>query len=300
MTGPRDLGRVLVTGAAGFLGAALVRRLRGMGQVVTASDLGTQDYPCDLTDFAQVDWLVGQQRFQTIFHCGAVSGPMVLADQPLAIWQINALGTAHVLEAARRHAVARVVVCSTCDVYGDLTGTVDETTLLHPVTVYGASKVAAEAAMLGFVREHALDAVALRLAWLYGPGRQTPTSLAAMIRAAAVGADLSVDAGPDDITHYLYIEDAVSGLVCAGQAAVLRERVYNISAGRGIPMWDVVATLRDLELNAAISLSPTAAPAGPWVLDNRRALQDLGFSPATSLADGLRLYRDALAQQDGV
>ena len=104
----------------------------------------------------------------------------------------------------------------------------------------------------------------------------------------------------DDITHYLYIEDAVSGLVCAGQAAVLRERVYNISAGRGIPMRDVVATLRDLELNAAISLSPTAAPAGPWVLDNRRALQDLGFSPATSLADGLRLYRDALAQQDGV
>ena len=300
MTGRRDLGRVLVTGAAGFLGAALVRRLRGMGLAVMASDLELQDYPCDLTDFEQVDRLVGQQRFHTIFHCGAVSGPMVLADQPLAIWQINALGTAHVLEAARRHAVARVVVCSTCDVYGDLTGTVDETTLLHPVTLYGASKVAAEAAVQGFVREHGLDAVALRLAWIYGPGRQTPTALATMIRAAAVGAAISLDAGPDDITHYLYIEDAIGGLVCAGQAAVLKERVYNISAGRGIPMRDVVATFRELEPNAAITLAETAAPALPSVLDNSRALQDLGFSPATSLADGLRHYRDALAQQGGV
>ncbi len=299
MTVQRDLGRVLVTGAAGFLGAALVRRLGGMGLAVTASDLALQDAPCDLTDFAQVERLVGQQRFQTIFHCGAVSGPMVLADQPLAIWQINSLGTAHVLEAARRHAVARVVVCSTCDVYGDLTGTVDETTLPHPLTIYGASKVAAEAAMLGYVREHGLEAVALRLAWIYGPGRQTPTSLAAMIRAAAVGEALSIDAGPDDITHYLYIEDAVSGLVCAGQVAVLKERVYNISAGRGIAMRDVVATFRDLEPNAAITLSQAAAPSLPAVLDNCRALRDLGFSPATSLAEGLWLYRDALAQKDG-
>ena len=299
MTGRRDLGRVLVTGAAGFLGAALVRRLRGMGHEVVASDLGLQDCPCDLTDFAQVERMVGRQRIETIFHCGAVSGPMVLADQPLAIWQINALGTSHVLEAARCHAVARVMVCSSCDVYGDLTGTVDETTLPHPVTVYGASKVAAEAAMLGYVREHALDAVALRLAWIYGPGRQTPTALAAMIHAAAVGEALSLEAGPHDITHYLYIDDAVSGLVCAGQAAVLKKRVYNISAGRGIPMRDVVATFRELEPSAAITLTAAPAPALPAVLDNRRALRDLGFSPATSLADGLRLYRDAPAGQGG-
>ena len=294
MTGPRDLGRVLVTGATGFLGAALVRRLGGAGWQVTASDLGLAERSCDLTNFAQVESLLGAGGFQTVFHCGAVSGPMVLADQPLAIWQINALGTAHVLEAARRHGVARVVICSTCDVYGDLTGVVDETTLPHPVTVYGASKVAAEAVLLGYVREHNLDAVALRLAWIYGPGRQTPTSLEAMIRGGMSGTAISVDAAPDDITHYLYIEDAVSGLLCAGQAATLTERVYNISAGQGIPMRDVVKTILSLAPKAVITLAGTTTSALPDVLDNRRATRDLEFTPIISLAEGLRLFRDAL------
>ncbi len=294
MTPQRDLGRILVTGAAGFLGAALVRRLRSEGCEVMASDRGLQDHPCDLTDFVQVERLVGTGGFRTIFHCGAVSGPMVLADQPLAIWQINALGTAHVLEAARRQGVARIVVCSTCDVYGDLTGVVDETTLPHPVTIYGASKVAVEAAMMGYVREHSLDAVALRLAWIYGPGRQTPTSLEAMIRGSMSGTTVRVDAGPDEITHYLYIEDAVSGLLCAGLAETLTERVYNISAGPGIRMRDVVKTFLSLAPEAVILLKDRAAPALPEALDNRRAALGLGFRPMISLADGLRLYRHAL------
>lgn len=295
MTGQRDLGRVLVTGAAGFLGAALVGRLRGMGRLVVATDMGLAECPCDLTDFAQVERVVGQGGFHTMFHCGAVSGPMLLADQPLSIWQINALGTAHVLEAARRNGVARVVVCSTCDVYGDVTGVADETTLPRPVSVYGASKVAAEAAMLGYIREHGLDAVALRLAWIYGPGRQTPTSLEAMIRAGMAGTTVKVAAGPDDITHYLYIEDAVNGLLCASLAATLTHRIYNISAGRGVRMQDLVKTFLSLDPKAAIILTDTAAPALPETLDNRRAARELGFRPTTSLAEGLALYRDALA-----
>ena len=65
-------------------------------------------------------------------------------------------------------------------------------------------------------------------------------------------------------------------------------------------MRDVVAAFRDLEPNAAITLSRTSAPAGPEVLDNSRAVRDLEFKPMTSMAEGLRLYRNALAGQGGI
>ena len=296
MTGaPRALGRVLVTGAQGFLGSALVTRLRATGNEVTATDVGGDGITCDVTDFAQVEAVV-RGGYGTIFHCGAVSGPMVLADQPLAIWRINALGTAHVLEAARRYGVGRVVVCSTSEVYGPCAGPVDERSLPHPTSVYAASKLAAEAATLGYVREHGLDAVALRLSWIYGPGRRTPTTLEKALRAVIAGRQARFASGPDAITHYLWIDDAVTGLLCAGHAAALTECVYNITAGVGIPVRIITDTLSGLRPQARFSLRPDGdAAQGPSVIDNGRAAAQLGFHPATTLEAGLDAYLRALA-----
>ena len=114
----RRLGRVLVTGSAGFLGSALVNRLRRDDVEAIGSDLGRGAAnpavlrACDLTDRRQVDALVDDQQIDTIIHAGAVSGPMVMAERPLDIWQINVTGTAYLLEAARRNRVNRFVLCS--------------------------------------------------------------------------------------------------------------------------------------------------------------------------------------------
>ena len=83
---------------------------------MTATDPATPDHACDLTDFAQV-LVVVQGGYDTIFHCGAVSRTMVMADQPLKLWRINALGMAHVLETARRTGRTRLVICSTSEVH---------------------------------------------------------------------------------------------------------------------------------------------------------------------------------------
>ena len=299
----RRLGRVLVTGGAGFLGGAVMDRLRRDGVDTIGSDLGRGAAnpaglrACDLTDRRQVDALVDDQQIDTIIHAGAVSGPMVMAERPLDIWQINVTGTAYLLDAARRNRVNRFVLCSSVDVYGpSSSGVISEETAFAPETVYGASKVAAEAAMTGYSREHGVDAVALRFSWIYGPGRRTPTTLERLIRSGLAGEAVTLDDSASDRTHYLYIEDAVAGVLAAAKApAGLPRRAYNISAGDGPPLGEVVKTLVShlprLRVNFRESRPPGRVPTG-FELTN--AARDLLYRPQVSLSQGLRNYVEAL------
>lgn len=294
--GARDPGHILVTGAGGFLGRALVGRLRDRGRQVVASDLAGE-IPCDVTDAARVEDVVSAGGFDTIVHCGAVSGPMVMADRPMDVWAINVTGTVNLLEAARRHGCARFVLCSTCEVYGEADGVAGETNLPSPANVYAASKVAAEQAMLGYVHGHGLDAAALRLGWIYGPGRQTPTALEAMLRAAVSGTPETIDADPDERTHYIYIDDAVDGVLRAIEVPVLTGRVYNVTAGTAVPMRDVAASIRALCPGSRFELSPSApCETHPVSYATRLAETELGFNARTGLVEGLRRTLAPLAR----
>ncbi len=297
MTGAaRDLGRVLVTGAQGFLGSALVAFLRAAGTDVLATDVSGGDRACDVTRFDAVDRVTRETHFDTVFHCGAVSGPMVLADRPLEIWRINATGTANVLEAARATGVGRVIVCSTSEVYGRLTGPVDETTLPQPTSVYAASKLAAEHVSLAYRRQHGLDVIALRLSWIYGPGRRTPTTLGAILEAALAGGGGRFAAHPDDLTHYLHVDDAIAGLLAAGRTVAVDEDVFNITAGAGVPMSHIMEAVAQLRPVARLSLDGVCADgAGPTAIDNSLAARVLGFRPIVGLEQGIEATMRALS-----
>jgi nucleoside-diphosphate-sugar epimerase len=298
----RCLGRVLVTGANGFIGAALVERLQRDGEEVVASDLerggaASADFQgCDITDPRQVERLFARGPFETTFHGGAVSGPMVMPDRPLEIWRINALGTAHLLEAARRHRAGRFILCSSCSVYGAMDGvTIDEATPPDPAGVYGASKLAAELAMTGFAREYGVDAVALRLAWVYGPGRRTPTTLAQLLQAAIAGRAFAIGDAPSTVTHYVHVEDVIEGLLGAAWACNLPRLVYNISAGTGCRFEHLVALVHQLAPGIGVSFARgDNANTGPLGFDLANAAQDLGYRPCISLRDGLERYMAAL------
>lgn len=302
----RGLGRVLVTGAAGFLGSALAEHLARKGEKVVISDLdqGTASpaglNACDLTQPRQVEALLQDQGIDTIIHAGAVSGPMVMADRPLDIWRINVMGTAHLLEAARRNRVGRFVLCSSVDVYGpSASGTIDEDTLFAPESVYGASKVAAEAAMTGYIREHGLDALAVRFSWIYGPGRRTPTTLERLMRAGFTGQEVTLNEDASQRTHYVFIDDSVAGVLAAATApADLPRRAYNITAGPAVPLRQVIETLTALLPQLRVRSSQSSASlSGPAGFDLTCAASDLGYRPQISLSEGLRRYVEALRSE---
>lgn len=140
--------------------------------------------------------------------------------------------------------------------------------------------------MLGYVNQHSLDAVALRLSWIYRPGRRTLTTLEDILRAGLTGRAIGVDAAPDDITHYLYIGDAVDGLICAGLTPTLVERVYNITAGQGVPTRHVVEIIERLGPKFKITLLRKDTAGGPASLENHRAARVWGFVRPHRLSKG--------------
>jgi nucleoside-diphosphate-sugar epimerase len=305
----RPLGRVLVTGAAGFLGSAVVKRLISDGEDVAGSDLAQETTAnalqiCDLTRQDEVEHLLRDRPVDTIIHAGAVSGPMVMADRPLEIWQINVTGTVHLLQAALLNNVGRFVLCSSVDVYGsDPVGPIDEDSPFAPQSVYGASKVAAEAALAGYACQHGIDGVAVRLAWIYGPGRRTPTTLERLIRAGLADEAVALDHHAMEPTHYLFIDDAIAGLLAAAKApGGLPRRAYNISAGEPATMGGVVETLKSVLPALRVTFgreSPPDTGAASFTLTN--AIRDLHYCPQVTLSDGLRQYVAAIAaeRQDG-
>lgn len=292
----RDLGQVLVTGANGFLGATLLAALKQQQISAVATDVaGNAPLPVgmvalDVRDAPAVRAIMERTRFDTVFHCGAVSGPMVMADRPLDIWNINATGTANLLEAARVSKAGRVVVCSTVEVYGEaVRGIATETTRPQPDTVYGASKLAAEHAALTYHCEHGLDTITPRFSWIYGPGRKTPTTLATLLADSLSGATTRVEGHPFDMTHYLYIEDALDGLLRAATVAALKEeRVFNITAGPGVPFSEMLDQVRDVAPRVGIDLhAPPSAALGPSGFSQDRAEAVLGYRARTSFKAGL-------------
>lgn len=302
--GKRDLGRVLVTGAGGFLGAAIISELQARNVEVVASDIGPVASAregmirCEVTDFDQVDGVVGKGAYKTILHCGAVSGPMVMPDRPLDIWRINAGGTANVLEAARRHGVGRFIVCSTSEIYGNQSGRVDETSPPLTNTVYGASKLAGEQAMMGYVHEHGLDAIGLRLSWIYGIGRKTPTTLDRLIRTTLAGKNSTLAIPADAYTHYIHIEDAVHGTLAAATAESTHAKIFNITSGRGVVMSDIAGIIMDLYPDVTVTCAdPDPAARGISEIGNSLAMREIEFKPQVSLSEGLADLGAALLRE---
>jgi len=183
-------------------------------------------------------------------------------------------------------------------VYGDRSGRVDEATPPLTSTVYGASKLAGEEVMMGYVKEHGLDAIALRLSWIYGPGRQTPTTLERLLRNTLAGrsSDLAVPA--DSYTHYLHIEDAVQGVMRAATVKEPGARIFNITAGQGVAMAEIAEIVTGLHPGVAVTCAP-AVPAARGIseIDISLAARDIGYRPRVPLSDGLAAWYTALKDE---
>ncbi len=300
---------VLVTGCGGLIGRAVAARLSTQGRRVVGYDLappreGGPDWPLvtgDIRDAERLCWAVNEHEVLRIVHCGGISGPMVLPDDPADVFDINIGGTVNVFEAARRFGLERVVFLSSNVAYGDVPpGVIDEATPLRATEAYGASKAACEAVMRSYRADWGVDALALRVGAVYGPRRTTASQIRDFLADALAGRPTVYAHGLGHCRPWLYIDDAVAAVIAALDApadAIHRpDAAYNIAGAEWLPLDAVAGIVRGLLPAADIRLGDGPDPAdqtrGP--LDIGAAGRDLGWRPEVGLREGIARYLDWL------
>ena len=295
---------VLVTGGAGFIGSHLVRAVLARGDdVLVLDNLSTgaranlADLPVELlvADVGEADQVRAATRgVDTVFHLGAMISVPVSLENPANCYRTNVLGSLHVLEAARREQVRRVVLASSSAVYGDHDGPVAEDAASRPMSPYASSKLAMEELARLYTSAMGLQTVCLRFFNVYGPRQDVHSPYAAVIPLFIEGL---LDGRPPTIhgdggqsRDFVFVEDVVQAMLQASQAAVAGQ-VFNIGQGQS---WTVLELAETLAALVQESLPPVFGPARAGDIrtsaaDIGRATEALGYRPVWDLHQGLQV-----------
>lgn len=285
--------KILVTGGAGFIGRHLVEQLaRSNADHIVALDnlhrampgqfsTGVEFREGDIRDRAAVEGAM--DGCEIVFHLAAQSNVMgAVADADYA-FSSNVAGTYHVLQAALKARVKRLVFTSSREVYGDPKRLpVRETSPLRPKNAYGTSKTAGEA-YCGLAAREGLDTAVLRLANVYGPGDRDRV-IPLFAGAAAAGEPLTVF-GEGKILDFVWIGTVVDALVKAGRGRSIRGPV-NVGSGKGVTIAELARRVVQLSGSSSpVRIVPEREQeVGRFVADITQAKRLLGLpEPEDSL-----------------
>jgi GDP-4-dehydro-6-deoxy-D-mannose reductase len=253
--------KALITGAGGFVGPHLARELEADGSDVTGLDL--RNGP-DLLDVDAWRRVVEDHRPDVLYHLAGWSDVGASWDHPIETFQVNALGTLSVIDAALAAKTERLILISSADVYGPVPTDEQPITELHPPrphSPYGASKQAAEVLAMQAHRAHGLDVVVVRPFNHIGPG-QSPRFAAPAFATQIASAEL---AGGGEILHgdlsarrdMTDVRDVVRAYRLLAERGEPGE-VYNVCRGDAIAMADLLDGLLD---RATVPVTTAVDPA---------------------------------------
>ena len=300
-----------MTGDTGFLGRALVTRLKAeghMARVAHSFQCGSGTFvACDL-DSTVEEWRAAVEGCAGVFHLAWATVPSTANANPLGDLETNVTGTVRLLEALLHLPNTPITfVSSGGTVYGEAeTLPLPEDHPVRPKTAYGVSKTTAEHYALLYRRLWGVDARIVRLSNPFGPGQDIKGQLgAASIFAARALAGERIEIWGDGsaIRDYIYVDDAISGILATMFAPPDRfgalDPVVNIGSGRGISLRELMSLLMHI-LDKPIEVA--YKPAREFdvranVLDITRARSLLGWSPKVSLEEGLSRHIAYLKQQ---
>jgi UDP-glucose 4-epimerase len=298
------VGQCLVTGGAGFIGSHLVDALLAAGESVRVlDDLSTgnlANLPANRVELIRgsvADPDVVQKAVvgcEVVYHLAAVASVTKSVETPALSHAVCATGTLHVLDAARKLGVRRVVYAASSSAYGDQPGdSRSEDDALIPLSPYAAAKLAGEHYCTAFISVYGLETVRLRFFNVFGP-RQDPTSpysgvIAIFSNLMKQGKTPTIFGDGLQARDFVYVADVVKALRLAAEAKNAVGRVYNIGTGKSTNLLELVQHLNEIlgTTVKAVHQPPRTGDVRISQASIRRAQAELGYAPAVSFRDGL-------------
>ena len=290
--------RYVVTGAAGFIGSHLLRRLLELGHDAVGWDAFTDYYDTALKEenarglpverLDLVEEGLDLDAVDGVFHLAGQPGVRSFGEVfPVYVRQ-NVLASRRLFEAAVG-AGAKVVLASSSSVYGDAESyPTPEDTPPRPISPYGITKLACEHLAYAHRREFGLDAVTLRYFTIFGPRQRPDMALARMISCLVEERPFELFGDGSQSRSFTYVDDAVEATIAAMERAPTGA-TYNVGGGEEVTVLEALESLgsiagRQLEI---VRSPRREGDAARTAADTARIRDELGWAPGTPFAEGL-------------
>lgn len=323
------MARILVTGAAGFIGAAVAERLCARGDSVLGIDNLNSYYQISLkqdrvarvraaapdsftfkqVDFARWDELeaaLAGEEFDSIIHLGAQAGVRYSLENPRAYVEANLMGHLNLLEVARHRQVQHMVYASSSSVYGgnDSLPFAVEDRVDHPVSLYAATKRSDELMSETYAHLYRIPLTGLRFFTVYGPWGRPDMAPWLFTSAILEGRPIKVFNHGEMWRDFTYIDDIVSGVIACldhppaddgaekAGGSVKPHALYNIGNHRSEKLTEVIALFEQAcGRKAQMEMLPMQAGDVEATYADIDAIQrDIGYQPTTSIETGIPAF----------
>jgi nucleoside-diphosphate-sugar epimerase len=313
------MSNILVTGGLGLIGHNVVKRLQGMGHLVSIMDTKTnygiipQDeidyligeriaeldlsgyYNSDICDAETVDKIFNIEQPEIVIHMASFPRQKVVNANPAWGSRVMSEGLLNLLEASNKYDVRKFIYISSSMVYGDFTDDVTEDALCKPQGQYGIMKLAGEWLVKDYARKDNMVYTIIRPSAVYGPLDVEDRVVAKFMLTAMRGGILSVN-GASEALDFTYVDDAADGIVAAALSDNTENKTYNITKSHSYSLLDAANLAVSIAGSGTVNVrdkDPDFPSRG--ALNINAARKDFGFDPKVDVEEGFRNYHKWLS-----
>lgn len=306
--------KILLTGAAGFIGSHVAERLLDRGDTVIGLDnfdpyypqaikrsnlASAQQYPAftffdaDIRDLEVLREIAYDAKPDVMVHLAARAGVRASLEQPELYHRVNVIGTQHVLDVCREIKPSHAVLASSSSVYSGSREIPfrEDTAADRPISPYAATKRMNELMAHVYSHVYGLNTTLLRFFTVYGPRQRPDMAIHKFARLIEAGRPIPMYGTGDTVRDYTYVDDIVTGVLCAIDRP-FRYEIVNLGAGR---ITDLRAMIRQLgsalgRMAVIDEQPPQPGDAAATQADISKAGRLLGYAPSTTLEEGLKHF----------